>query len=395
VGPGTGTGAHGDGASGRGSGRRGRWVAVVATLALVAGLQPAASGQAGEARPIDGACRDNVRTIDHFDDVAPSSPHAGAIDCLWAYGIVQGRQAAVYDPNAAVTRQQTATFIARALDQILDRFHSLPDVDDPDVTDEDQISGVHRRNVARLHEAGIVSGYTDGTFRPQLNIDRAQMASLLTRAIEDVTGEELPSGDRFDDVGPPHGDNVEKLAEAGVVQGRADGSYDPGALTTRAQMASLVARSLAYLGDEGYLVPHAYHLPEEFGALGLTDVTVAAQAGFDRVTFELDAGEGPAGWRVFYVDEALATGSGNPVDVDGDAILMVLLEGMALPPELDEELWDEERVEFGGAGIVEVVDVGWFEGQHQLFIGTTGLHDFDVSRLADPERVYIDVHHGG
>jgi hypothetical protein len=368
---------------------------LAAVVAVVLGLQPAASAErAAEARSIDGACREAAQQVDRFDDVPTGSVHAGAVDCLWTYGIVQGRTASTYAPNAEVTRQQMATFVAGTLEQILDRFHTLPPPTDPTFTDADAISSPHRTNVGRLQEAGIVTGYADGTFRPAQVVDRAQVASFVARALEDVIGGALPRSDSFDDIGPPHAANIEKLAAIGVVQGRADGSYAPQASTTRAQMATIVARSLAFLADEGFHVAPAIDLRVEDGALGLTDVDVAAQPGFDRATFTLGAGEGTAGWRVRYVDQARQLGSGEPVAVAGDAVLQVLIEGVAIPPDLDEELWDGERVVFGGDAIVEVVDDGVFEGQHQLFIGTTGLHDFDVARLGGPERVYVDVSTG-
>jgi hypothetical protein len=364
---------------------------LVTAFAVTIGLQPAASA---EARSIDSACREGAQQLGRFDDVPAGSIHAGAIDCLSNYGIAQGRTLTTYAPNAQVTRQQMASFVAGTLDQILDRFHTLPAPTPPSFTDAGAISSPHRTNVGRLQEAGIVGGYGDGTFRPGLAVGRAQIASFVARAIEDVTGTDLPRSASFDDIGPPHAANIEKLATIGVVQGRADGSYGPLAATTRAQMATIVARSLAYLADEGFHVAPAIDLPVEGGARGLTDVNVAAQAGFDRATFTLDAGEGTAGWRVQYVDQARALGSGAPIAVAGDAVLRVLIEGAAWPPELDEELWDGERVLFEGDAIVEVVDDGVFEGQHQLFIGTTGVHDFDVARLGGPERVYVDVSTG-
>lgn len=367
-------------------------VLVLATvLAVTVGLQPAASA---EARSIDRACREGAQRLGQFDDVPAGSVHAGAIDWLSNYGIAQGRTTTTYAPNAQVTRQQMASFVAGTLDQILDRFHTMPPPSDPSFTDAGAISSPHRTNVGRLQVLGIAGGFADGTFRPAQAVERAQVASFVARALEDVTGEQLPRSASFDDIGPPHAANIEKLATIGVVQGRADGSYAPQAATTRAQMATIVARSLAYLADEGFHVAPSIDLRVEGGGLGLTDVNVAAQAGFDRATFTLGAGEGTAGWRVQYVDEALQLGSGAPIAVAGDAVLRVLIEGVGWPPELGEDLWDGGRVLFDGDAIVEVVDDGVFEGQHQLFIGTTGLHDFDVARLPGPERVYVDVSTG-
>lgn len=319
--------------------------------------------------------------------------HAGAIDCAWAYGIVQGRTVTRYAPHDHVTRQQMATFVANTLRQILDRYHVLPAPVEPDVRDADRISLAHRRNVGSLLEAGIVHGYPDGTFRPGPVIDRAQVASFLTRAIEDVIGRSLPRRVTFSDVDGTHRANVEKLATIGVVQGRSDGTYGPALPTTRAQMATLVARALDFLADEEVLVPVSYAHVERAADLGLRDVRLGARAGHDRATFELTDGAGRAGWRIRYVDEARALGSGDPIEVEGDAIIQLLLEGMAMPSELDEPTWDAGSIGLDGAAIVEVVDDGMFEGQHQLLIGTTDVLPFTIRRLADPQRVIVDVVH--
>lgn len=131
----------------------------------------------------------------------------------------------------------------------------------------------------------------------------------------------------------------------------------------------------------------------EPGMLAVTEVRIGQHDGFDRVVFEL-AGNGRAGWSVAYTDEALAQGSGAPVEVDGNAVLSVAISGVAFPPDLPDsiEVWDEERLGARSGGvIVEVVDDTVFEGQHTFFVGTTGERPFLVERLEDPQRIVIDL----
>jgi len=73
----------------------------------------------------------------------------------------------------------------------------------------------------------------------------------------------------------------------------------------------------------------------QFVVVAVTDVRMATHAGFDRVVFEIE-GDGLAGWDLRYVDEATAQGSGELIEVDGDAILAVALHNVTLPPELPE-----------------------------------------------------------
>jgi hypothetical protein len=377
---------------------RGRWSTLAsigaATALAVTPVGVAAARDASDARGIDRACHERAQQADQFEDVSPEHAHAGAIACLWVYNVVQGRfvdGANVYEPHRSVTRQQMASFVASHLDVILDRFHQLPSADPEDVedrfTDGHRVSAAHARNVVRLHEAGIVQGYADGTFRPTRDIDRAQMATFVVHAIEDVTGQALPRTASFDDIeGNAHEANIEKLASIGVTAGRTADRYAPHASTTRAQMAAFVARTLDYFVDEGFLQRADFARHSETAQLYVDRVDTGAHDGFDRATFHL-TGDGAPGWVANYVDGAVAQGSGETVEVAGDAILEVMMTGAAYP-DPEAEHWNE-RVTVEGDGIVDIVPGPIYEGRQQLWIGTTAMNGFSVERLEG--RFYVDV----
>lgn len=368
-------------------------LALGAAAALLVGTDAGAVAQ--EARSIDTACRDDAQAIDHFDDVDPTGPHAGAIDCLWAYGVVQGAAGDGFEfrPGHDVTRQQMASFTANLLRALPDRTYQLPEGGEPPAEDADRIAPAHRSNVAALYETGVVAGHEDDTFRPGETIDRAQTASFVARALEEALGAELPRDEgAFDDVDGVHRESVEKLAAVGVVQGDGAGEYDPSATTTRAQMASLVARSLDHLTTEGALVPLSFGVADDGAQQVLTEVEAGEHDGFDRASITTAGDEASPGWEVRYTDEPVAAGSGQSVDVAGDAVLEVVMTGTAPPTEHDDP-WDGETITIEGEGIVEVVDAGWFEGRHQVFVGTTGPNAFEVDRLTDRPGVLLDVQH--
>lgn len=386
----------------RARGPVGRVVAVAAAVSTAVTLAVAAPPASANEYPtsdrgIDLACEQRAQQVGRFPDVDPTGVHAGAIDCLATYGIVQGRLVdgrVAYDPHNPVTRQQMATFVAAMLRLVPDRHYALPEAEEPGFPDVEDIAPVHRPAVAALQEAGIVAGYEDGTFRPGQVIDRAQMASFLARSIEHATGGELSRIEVFGDLAGPHRANVEKLAAIGVVQGRGDGTYRPASATTRGQMATFVARSLHHLVVEDLVAPMSFAPHAEAARLGLTEIAVDAHEGFDRASLTVEGGDGVVGWQVRYVDAPTADGRGDLVEVEGDAVIEVILTGMALPPMLEEDVWDEGAYPLGGEGIVEVVDAGVFEGRHQLFVGTTGLNHVVVDRVDDPQRVVVDVAHG-
>ena len=132
------------------------------------------------------------------------------------------------------------------------------------------------------------------------------------------------------------------------------------------------------------------------GPLSVTAVRVARQDGFDRVVFEL-AGKaaGQAGWRVEYVEDPSSQGSGDPVDVGGEAALSVLITGTGYPMDTGQEEVGDDPALPGDLQVVEDVVLGAvFEGQYEAFVGTSGELPFRVFRLSDPERVVVDVRAG-
>ena len=129
------------------------------------------------------------------------------------------------------------------------------------------------------------------------------------------------------------------------------------------------------------------------GPLTVTSVRVARQDGYDRVVFELAGREpGQAGWRVEYVDDPRADGSGDPVAVEGEAALAVFLTGTGYPMDTGQEEFAEDPALPGDLGVVRDVVLGAvFEGQYGAFIGTAGEQPFRVYRLSEPERVVVEV----
>jgi hypothetical protein len=376
---------------------RGSALAVGVALALAPGQVSATAAEDTGDPGVDAACDERAREAAAFVDVASEDPHAGAIGCLAAYRVTQGRfidGEKVFQPGSAVTRQQMASFVAHTLDQLPADVSALPEAEPTGFVDAHEISPAHRPNVERLHAAGVVAGYADDTFRPGEPIDRAQMASFLARAIEGALGEELVGVDAFDDVEGPHRASIEKLTAIGVVGGTTDTTYGPDAATTRAQMATMVARTLGHFVDVGAMEPVAYARGTATASLGLADVETEVHEGFDRVTFLLEGEDGVAGWDIRYVDQAVTHGSGEEVEVAGERVLEVNLDGMALPPELDADLWAEERVSPAGDGVVEIVNRHVYEGRHQLFIGTGGHVAYSVEREESPQRIILDVAHG-
>jgi hypothetical protein len=132
--------------------------------------------------------------------------------------------------------------------------------------------------------------------------------------------------------------------------------------------------------------------PSADAAVTVTDIRIGRHDGFDRVVFEVE-GTGTPGWAVQYVDDPTSQGSGEPIDVEGDAVLQVTLTGIGLPDDTGAEEWS-------GANPLSVADTetvtevafdSTFEGQTVAFVGTTAEVPFRVYLLEGPTRVVLEV----
>ena len=181
-----------------------------------------------------------------FEDIAPSL-HRDAIECAAWWDVVNGFTAGRFGPNEDITREQTASMVARALRSAgVDLRANAPDA----FPDDD--GSVHEADINALAAAGIVKGRLDGTFDPLAKVSREEVTSLLARAYATATGSTLPAGkDAFtDDDGSVHEADINAVAAAGWVQGVGGGLFKPTDKATRGEFSSMITRMLSTFVDE-------------------------------------------------------------------------------------------------------------------------------------------------
>ncbi|WP_071393457.1 S-layer homology domain-containing protein [Bacillus tuaregi] len=93
-----------------------------------------------------------------------------------------------------------------------------------------------------LEEEGIITGFPDGTFRPEGVVTRGAVAIMIGRAL-DLNGEQRAT--KFTDVGPGQAASgyIASAVEKGIIQGYPDGTYKPNETVTRGQMAIFLSRA--------------------------------------------------------------------------------------------------------------------------------------------------------
>lgn len=118
---------------------------------------------------------------ERFDDVE-HSVHEEAIHRLRAAGVVSGRTSRTYGPHDPLTRGQTASLLLRSAAFARGTDEASLQREDSPFTDIDD--SAHRRAIAGAHALGLVRGITESRYAPRDGTTRAQMASLLVRALE-------------------------------------------------------------------------------------------------------------------------------------------------------------------------------------------------------------------
>ncbi len=117
------------------------------------------------------------------DGTYPAAPYSDLVSGAWYVkyinfaadkGIVNGRTDGTFDPDANITRAEFATMIAN--------FAKIAPVDTAAVSTD--VAGHWAEGyIAALEQAKIVTGYEDGTFKPNNSITRAEAATMVNGAI--------------------------------------------------------------------------------------------------------------------------------------------------------------------------------------------------------------------
>ena len=142
-------------------------------------------------------------------------------------GAINGTSDTTFDPNSYITREQVFLVLARVLcisgtdEQALARF-----------TDADKISSWAKNGIIGMVEKSYVNGYPDGSFRPQDNITRAELAQAFHNIFKlyiDAPGyySQVPeSGSVMIRVPGVHLENVNVNGDVVIADGVANGDFD-------------------------------------------------------------------------------------------------------------------------------------------------------------------------
>ncbi len=172
-----------------------------------------------------------------FTDVSPNDYFYEAVRYLYCAGVVSGYADGTFRPYNNTTRAQLSKIVALAEGWPIDTTGGPHFTDVP-------ISHTFYDYIETAYNHSIITGYQDGTFRPDNNVTRAQLSKIIVQAQQwpiDTTG-----GPHFTDVavGNPFYGFIETAYNHGIITGYQDGTFRPDNSATRGQICKIVYQAI-------------------------------------------------------------------------------------------------------------------------------------------------------
>ena len=155
------------------------------------------------------------------------------------FAFINGYPDGSVQPEGKVTRAETAAILYRIMGDECQSYYKTNSSSYSDVARGDW----YNTYVATLENAGvIVDTRTNGKFRPNDAITRAELASMIAQ----FAGLESASAAKFNDVGSRYwaAEEIAIAAKMGWINGYPDGSFRPDRNVTRAELMAMVNRAL-------------------------------------------------------------------------------------------------------------------------------------------------------
>ena len=168
------------------------------------------------------------------------------------FAFLVGYTGGTFGPERNMTRAEVTTMFARLLTEQIeaDKTYSNNFSDVP--------KGYWAANyIGYMQQFGIITGYSDGSFRPDAPVTRAEFAAIASRF------EKLTEGSKsFTDVPDTYwaARYINFAATRGWVTGYSDGTFKPENTITRAEVAAVTCRLLERSADQSYIRSHLKEL---------------------------------------------------------------------------------------------------------------------------------------
>ena len=185
----------------------------------------------------------------------PDGDIPGLLNLEDHYAYIIGYDDGKVKPQNNITRAEVATIFFRLLTDDARAYYWSTDSGFSDVNEGDWYNNA----VSTMVQAGILNGYSDGTFRPNANITRGEFATIAARFLSNP----YSTKDRFYDTEGHWAEvYINRAAEAGWIDGYPDGTFRPDQAITRAEAVTLVNAVLGRAPHEDHLLPDMIVWPD-------------------------------------------------------------------------------------------------------------------------------------
>lgn len=191
-----------------------------------------------------------LNIVNTYRTYHPSTPSKPTLNTGDHYAYVMGYPDGTVRPNGSITRAEVSAILFRLLsDKTRDEYFTT----ESSFTDV-KAGAWYNNSIATLEKAGvIVDTAKGGAFRPNEAITRAELAAMLAQ----FSDAKPVKGVKFSDVSAEHWayEAIAIAAKMGWIEGYPDGTFRPDATITRAEMMTLVNRALDRVpSDEDHLL---------------------------------------------------------------------------------------------------------------------------------------------
>ena len=171
--------------------------------------------------------------------------YATYIDRISVMGITTGiidKGTRVYKPDAPLSRAEFVTMLGRMLKL------SAPNQSLSVFKDASSIPSYAAGYIKAAYARGIISPYEDGTFKPNQNITREEMAVILIKAMGLKASGDATAFKDQEDITASARAYVAKAVEKGILSGKPDGKFHPADPLTRGEAAKVIIEMVEVLG---------------------------------------------------------------------------------------------------------------------------------------------------
>ena len=202
-------------------------------------------------------------------------------------GVINGYTDGTFQPNRPITRAELSTLINRIFGYQTQENEAFTDV---------PANAWYAKDIALAKRAGYVSGYPDGTFRPNEAIRRMDAAVMMAAAFqigsESVAGKSIRSFEDADTIPAYAKAAVSALTAGGALNGYPDGTFQPNKPITRAEAVVM----LDSLVGELYNLAGKYQVNETLNnaVINITGVTLSNKSIQGNLYIASGVGDGDA-----------------------------------------------------------------------------------------------------